>query len=137
MTLTATPPVTGSAAPTLTVGEVAAESGAAPSAVRFYEKHGVVRAVRTPGNQRRFDETAACRIQIARLAQQVGLTVREIVELFEALPEDPAPADWERVADHLVLEAETRVARLRALLDDLGSGTKLCVIGTGPDAADR
>jgi MerR family redox-sensitive transcriptional activator SoxR len=46
----------------LSVGEVAELAGVAPSAVRFYEKHGLVTAVRTSGNARRFGEEASCRI---------------------------------------------------------------------------
>lgn len=110
----------------LSVSEVAAESGVSSSAVRFYEKRGVVTAVRTAGNQRRFDESAVCRIQVAKLAQHVGLTVREIAALFAALPTDPAPEDWERVAGRLVAEAERRMTSLRTQLDSLGSHGKLC-----------
>lgn len=110
----------------LTVSEVARDSGVAASAVRFYEKHGVVTADRTAGNQRRFDDAAICRIQVARLAQRVGLTVREIADLFAALPAEPGPEDWEQVADRLVAEAEQRITNLRAQLESLGSEGKLC-----------
>lgn len=121
-------------AESFTVSEVAAQSGVAPSAVRFYEKHGVIDAVRTSGNQRRFDESAACRIQVAKLAKRVGLTVREIAELFSALPADPGPEEWGRVADQLVTEAEQRVTDLKVQLDALGSGSKLCEIGASIDS---
>ncbi|MFC7549013.1 MerR family transcriptional regulator [Plantactinospora sp. GCM10030261] len=114
----------------LTVRDVAAESGVAPSAVRFYENHGVISAARTAGNQRRFDTSAACRIQVARLAQRVGMTVREIAVLFEGLPADPTPADWSRVARQLVTEAEERVANLRTQLAAMESGARLCEIGS-------
>ncbi|WP_277213599.1 MerR family transcriptional regulator [Isoptericola croceus] len=116
------------------VSEVAAASGVAPSAVRFYEKHGVVRAVRTSGNQRRFDDSAACRIQVAKLAQRVGLTVREIADLYADLPADPRPEDWARIAEQLVVEAQRRVADLRAGLDVLATDTKLCEIGASLDS---
>lgn len=112
----------------LTVSDVAAESGVAPSAVRFYEKYGVITAVRTSSNQRRFDDSAACRIKVAKLAQRIGLTVREIAEVFADLPADPRPADWGRIADSLITEAETRTANLRAQLSTMGSGAKLCEI---------
>lgn len=115
--------------PSLTVRDVAEESGIAPSAVRFYEEHGVIDAVRTAGNQRRFDSSAACRIQVGRLAQRVGLTVREVADLFAELPPDPQPADWQVVAARLVAEARARVADLEAHLDALGSDAKLCEIG--------
>lgn len=133
MTLT-TPQPAGTAVAAFTVSEVAAESGIAPSAVRFYEKHGVINAVRTAGGQRRFDESAACRVQVAKLAKRVGLTVREIAELFSALPADPGAEDWGRVAHRLVTEAEQRLADLKAQLDSLGSGAKLCEIGAATDS---
>ena len=119
----------------LTVQEVANESGVASSAVRFYEKHGVVHAMRTAGNQRRFDDSAACRILVAKLAQRVGLTVREIAELFDQLPLDryPDAHDWDRIAAQLINEAEERVARLKTQLTALGTGTALCEIGARTD----
>lgn len=112
----------------LTVGDIAAASGVAPSAVRFYERYGVITAARTASNQRRFDESAACRIKVAKLAQRVGLTVREIAELFAELPAAPQPHDWGRVAQALVEEAEARATDLRTQLAMIGSGTKLCEI---------
>jgi DNA-binding transcriptional MerR regulator len=64
------------------VAEVARESGVAASAVRYYEEHGLIKAERTSGNQRRFSTTAPCQIKIALVAQRVGLTLREIAEHF-------------------------------------------------------
>jgi len=111
---------------TRTVGEVAAQSGVAPSAVRFYEQHGVIVAVRTAGDQRRFDESAACRIRVAKVAQRVGLTVREIADIFADLPADPQPSDWGQVAKTLIAEAESRTATLKSHLAAIGSGARLC-----------
>ena len=110
----------------LTVGEVAVEAGVAPSAVRFYERHGLITAVRTAGNQRRFTASAPCLIKVAKVAQRVGLSVREIADLFATMPDDPAPDDWARTATLLVSEAQARVDALRAALEDLDSDSKLC-----------
>lgn len=111
----------------LTVGEVAEEAGVAASAVRFYDEHGVVESVRTASNQRRFDASAGCRIKVAQLAQRIGLTVREIAELYSDLPQDPTPGDWGRIGRRLVTEAERRVAALRATVDAMSEGSaRLC-----------
>ena len=83
-------------------------------------------ALRTAGNQRRFTGDAACRIRVARVAQRVGLTVREIADILADLPDDPGPPEWSRVAGELITEARAWIARLEAALDDLGSGSKLC-----------
>jgi MerR family transcriptional regulator, redox-sensitive transcriptional activator SoxR len=122
----ATEPEPGRDAQGLTVGEVAAESGVAASAVRFYERHGLIRATRTRGNQRRFGEDAPCRVKVARVAQGIGLSVREIAALLDGLPPDAGPADWGRLHRGLVEEAERRIARLRTQLDAVTSGRKLC-----------
>jgi MerR family redox-sensitive transcriptional activator SoxR len=111
---------------TLSVREVADEAGVARSAVRFYERYGLVSATRTSGNQRRFDANAPCLIRVARVAQRVGLTVREIATILESMPPSPEPADWAEVAEHLVEQAEAKITRLRTVLDELSSAQKLC-----------
>lgn len=116
----------------LTVGEVADRAGVAASAVRFYEKHGLVTADRTTGNARRFADDAACRIRIARVAQRVGLTVREIREIFEELPAEAMDEEWHEVAEALVLRAEHRIDQLRRTLDDIKSGAPLCDLEPNP-----
>jgi MerR family redox-sensitive transcriptional activator SoxR len=116
----------------LSVGEVAEMAGVAPSAVRFYEKHGLIAAARTSGNARRFGEEASCRIRIARVAQRVGLTVREIGEIFDQMPADAMSEEWEEVAHTLVARAEHRIDQLRATLADIASGAPLCDLEPNP-----
>ncbi|HWM75347.1 MAG TPA: MerR family DNA-binding transcriptional regulator, partial [Nocardioides sp.] len=87
---------------TLSMGEIARLSDVAPSAVRFYERHGLIAAYRTAGNQRRFLPAAACRIRIARVAQRVGLTVREIAEILDDLPDDAGPDEWSGIGERLI-----------------------------------
>lgn len=120
----------------LTVSQVAAESGVAASAVRFYERHGVIRAERTTGNQRRFTSDVSCRVKVAKLAQRVGLTVREIAEALDTLPPDPQPADWQRIASRLVTEAERRVDALRRATAAMSSGGHLCELEDALAATD-
>ena len=110
----------------LTVSEVAASAGVSASAVRFYDKHGLITAVRTSGNQRRFDVHAACRIRIARVAQRIGLTVTEIAELLAGQPPDAGLEDFRRQPEQQAAEALRRITELNAVLDDVTSGAKLC-----------
>ncbi|SCE76510.1 MerR family transcriptional regulator, redox-sensitive transcriptional activator SoxR [Micromonospora viridifaciens] len=111
---------------TLTVSEVARESGVSGSAIRFYERQGLIEATRTSGNQRRFGSEAACRVRVARVAQRIGLSVGEIRELLAALPPEPDPLDWQVLHDRLTAEAERRIRELHAALDDIRSGRRLC-----------
>ncbi|MDG4804517.1 MerR family transcriptional regulator [Micromonospora sp. WMMD980] len=110
----------------LTVGEVAREAGVSGSAIRFYERQGLIEAGRTSGNQRRFGPDAACRVRVARVAQRIGLSVGEIRDLLAALPPEPALTDWQRLHGRLTAEAERRIAELHAALDDVRSGRRLC-----------
>jgi MerR family redox-sensitive transcriptional activator SoxR len=111
---------------THTVADVAADSGVAGSAVRFYERHGLLQARRTTGNQRRFGEDAACRVKVARVAQRIGMTLVEIKDLLDSLPPDADQLQWQRVHGVLVEEGQRRIAELSAALDDITSGRKLC-----------
>lgn len=118
--------------PLLSVGEVAELAGVAPSAVRFYERYSLISSVRTPGNARRFGEEASCRIRIARVAQRVGLTVREIAEIFDAMPAGAMGSDWDAVELRLVERAQQRIDELRATLADIVSGAPLCELEPNP-----
>ncbi len=112
----------------LTVGEIAEMSSVAPSAVRFYEKHGLITSERTASNQRRFRPQDSCRIKIIRVAQRVGLTVAEIRGLLSQLPEtqEPTPEDWQRLTRELEDEVTQRIQQLQDVLADVTSGEKLC-----------
>ncbi|GAA0553069.1 hypothetical protein GCM10009546_13850 [Actinomadura livida] len=112
--------------PYLTVGELARAAGVAASAVRFYETHGLLTSERTAGNQRRFREPDVCRTKVIRVAQRVGLSIAEIKTMFHELPADPAVADWERLTERLMAEADDRIRQLRSVLDDIASGEPLC-----------
>lgn len=112
--------------PYLTVGDLARASGVAPSAVRFYDAHGLLTSERTASNQRRFREPDVCRTKIIRVAQRVGLSIAEIKALLAELPAEPTLADWERLATHLMAEANHRIQQLRRALDDIACGEKLC-----------
>jgi MerR family redox-sensitive transcriptional activator SoxR len=113
---------------TLSMGDVARDAEVAPSAVRFYERHGLVAAYRTSGNQRRFLPDAVCRIRIARVAQRIGLTVREIADVLDELPENSGPEEWALVGQRLVEEGRARIRRLERAVDDIASSEMLCTV---------
>lgn len=110
----------------LTVGEVAELSGAAASAIRFYERRGLIESQRTSGNQRRYQRWVPCVVRVARVAQRVGLSVQEIAGVLEGVPDEPTPEDWQGVTDFLVADAERRIAELRDALADLRTEANLC-----------
>jgi MerR family transcriptional regulator, redox-sensitive transcriptional activator SoxR len=106
----------------LTIGELSARSGVAPSALRYYEDQGLIQSERTSGNQRRYRRMALRRVAFIRSAQRVGLTLDEIAEALATLPEGrtPTKADWSRLSREWRprIDAQIeRLERLRAKLD--------------------
>jgi len=87
-------------APALTISELAARSGVAPSALRYYESLGLLGAVRTAGNQRRYARAALRRVAVVRAARAMGVPLTEVVAAFAALPagREPTAADWARMS---------------------------------------
>lgn len=119
----------------LTVGRLAEATHVAPSAIRFYDVHGLLPSSRTPGNQRRFAAHVSCRVKMIRICQRVGLTVAEIRELLDVLPADreAAPADWQALTDRLRAELNTRIRELTEVLDDVSGNSVLCQLPTIDD----
>ena len=105
----------------LTVGQLAERAGVATSAVRFYEARGLIRSVRTTGNQRRFEQAVLRRVAFIRTAQRVGLSLDEIGEALATLPEGrtPTKADWSRLSRTWRPRLDEQIARLERLRDTL------------------
>ncbi|WP_117213039.1 redox-sensitive transcriptional activator SoxR [Allorhizocola rhizosphaerae] len=105
----------------LTIGELAARSGVAPSALRFYEQQGLIRATRTGGNQRRYERAELRRVAFIRIAQQIGVSLERIKDALGELPDGrtPTKADWERLSRRWRGELDERIALLERLRDDL------------------
>jgi MerR family redox-sensitive transcriptional activator SoxR len=107
----------------LTIGEVAARTGLAPSAIRFYEAEGLIAAERTPGGRRVFPRYVLRRLAFISSAQRVGLSLHAVAEVLAELPPDRAPtkAAWARVSRAWRRDLDARIADLEALRDDLTS----------------
>ena len=135
----------------LTIGELAARSGVAPSALRYYERLGLIHAVRTTGNQRRYQRTELRRVAFIRIAAQVGVPLDEIGEAMQALPDarTPTKADWAQLSRAWRQRLDDQIALLERLRDTLtgciGCGClslkscqlynrddRLASVGTGP-----
>ena len=103
----------------LTVGEVAARSGIRVSAVHFYEAKGLIHAVRSSGNQRRFAREVLRRIAVIKVAQRAGIPLARIRQAMSELPIHRAPgkADWERLSAEWKADLEERIQRLTKLRD--------------------
>lgn len=105
----------------LTIGELSARSGVAPSALRYYERLGLIQATRTTGNQRRYEKAVLRRVAFIRIAAAVGLSLEEIRAALASLPESrtPTKADWERLSRRWRQRLDEQIALLERLRDNL------------------
>jgi MerR family transcriptional regulator, redox-sensitive transcriptional activator SoxR len=108
--------------PLLSIGELSRRTGMSVSAIRYYEGRGLVRPIRTAGNQRRFKRADIRRLSFALIAQRLGLTLAEIETELGTLPQNRAPTrqDWHRISLRIrgVLRAKIEMLeRTRDLLD--------------------
>ncbi|MET8750972.1 redox-sensitive transcriptional activator SoxR [Streptomyces sp. NPDC059104] len=105
----------------LTVGQLSARSGAAVSALHFYETKGLISSRRTSGNQRRYTREALRRVAFVRAAQRVGIPLADIREALVELPEGrtPTPEDWARLSENWRAELDERIRQLSDLRDRL------------------
>nr|WP_202445509.1 redox-sensitive transcriptional activator SoxR [Streptomyces sp. SID4941] len=105
----------------LTVGQLSARSGAAVSALHFYESKGLITSRRTSGNQRRYTRDALRRVAFVRAAQRVGIPLATIREALAELPEERTPNrdDWARLSRAWRSELDDRIRQLGRLRDHL------------------
>lgn len=105
----------------LSVGELAARSGVAVSALHYYEARGLIRAERSAGNQRRYPRAVLRRVAFIRVAQQLGVSLTEIAAALDQLPLERTPnkADWARLSTGWRARLDMRIASLQALRDRL------------------
>jgi MerR family redox-sensitive transcriptional activator SoxR len=110
-------------AETLTIGELSARSGVAPSALRFYEARGLIQAARSGGNQRRYARAQLRRVAFIRIAQRVGLSLDEIAQALDTLPggRTPTRADWTRLSAAWQARLNEQIGLLERLRDRLTS----------------
>ena len=130
----------------LTIGELARRTGLSVSAIRFYEARGLVGAIRTAGNQRRFLRSDIRRLSFVLVAQRIGLTLAEIEAELASLPQGRAPTqqDWKRISARLRGRLDAQIATIektRDLLDGcIGCGClsmERCALYNPGDRAAR
>ena len=106
----------------LTIGDLAARTGLAVSAIRFYETHGILAPLRNEGGHRRYARSDIRRISFVIAAQRLGFPLAEIAQHLAHLPPHKAlsKADWQRISTAFGQEIDRRIAdlqRLRSRLD--------------------
>jgi MerR family redox-sensitive transcriptional activator SoxR len=120
--------------PFLTIGELAHRTGLSVSAIRFYETRGLVAAIRTEGNQRRFPRSDIRRLSFAVIAQKLGLTLAQIETELATLPQGRPPSrdDWQAISLRVRGALDAKIAMLEKTRDLLDG-----CIGCGCLSLDR
>ena len=112
----------------ITIGQLAARTGVAVSAMRFYEDKRLIQSLRTSGNQRRFLRSDIRRVSFILIAQKLGLALVEIEGQLAKLPQGRAPtlSDWQQISRRMRFEIDQRImllTRTRNQLDQcIGCG---------------
>ncbi|BCB76158.1 redox-sensitive transcriptional activator SoxR [Phytohabitans flavus] len=103
----------------LTVGQLAERSGVSTSALRFYERQGLIHSRRTAGGQRRYDRTTLRRVAFIRASQSVGIPLALIGEVLGFLPEGtpPTKAFWVRASQCWSDALNERIAKMERMRD--------------------
>jgi MerR family redox-sensitive transcriptional activator SoxR len=105
----------------LAIGDLAARTGLAVSAIRFYEARGLVSALRNAGGQRRFMRSDIRRLSFIRIAQQLGFTIAEIGTLLATLPQGRTPTqkDWAKISRSFRRRLDERIAAMTLMREKL------------------
>jgi DNA-binding transcriptional MerR regulator len=87
------------------IGELARRTGVATSALRYYERVGLLSPAERIGQRRHYPPSSAERVALIRLCQDAGFTLAEIGRLLEGWSRA-----WGRLAERKIAELDARIA---------------------------
>ena len=104
----------------LRIGEVAQRAGIASSAIRYYEREGLVPKADRVGNARVYGAEILDRLALIELAKSAGFTISETRQLVRGVSRGTPPGPrWSALAKKKLAEIEARIAeseRMRTVL---------------------
>jgi MerR family redox-sensitive transcriptional activator SoxR len=96
----------------LTIGQVADAAGLNASAIRYYERHGLLPEPARVGGKRRYDTEVLHRLAVLDVAKQAGFNLEEIRMLFDASDGGaPAHEHLKELAQRKLPELDDLIAR--------------------------
>jgi MerR family redox-sensitive transcriptional activator SoxR len=105
------------------IGELAVRARLNSSAIRYYERIGLLPIAQRQGNQRRYSAEALNRVSLIRFASEMGFTLSEIKLFLSGIREDaPVGPRWKKLARQKLSEVQEtidRSCRLKSLLEHL------------------
>ena len=114
----------------MTVGELAKQAGLRPSAVRYYERLGLMPAPPRRSGRRDYGPDAIANLAVVQFARECGFTLAQTKQLIRGFsPSTAASARWRALAESKLTELDVLAAKLqtmRALLQRISR----CQCGT-------
>ena len=102
----------------LSIGEVAEMAGVSVSAIRYYERSGLLPLAERVGGQRRFAVEATRRLKVIDVAKRAGFSLAEIKAMLTSIDEGvPAHARLRELAARRLPRVEAEIERARAKRD--------------------
>ena len=105
------------------IGQLARDAGLNPSAIRYYEKRGLLAPPERKSGQRRYPADTLYRVLLIRFAIDMGFTLNEIKLFLNGLGDNtPVGPRWKKLAARKLVEVDENIARslkLKSLLQNL------------------
>ena len=108
----------------MTIGEVAARAALATSAIRYYERTGLLKQPLRKNGRRVYSDGVLHELVIIEFAKETGFTLAETKLLMHGFPENtPASARWKKMASEKIRELDVALAKTKAMRDMLEAMT--------------
>ena len=108
----------------MTIGEVAAKATIATSAIRYYERSGLLKQPLRKNGRRVYSDDVLHELVMIEFAKETGFTLSEIKLLLHGFPENtPASARWKKMAREKIHELDVALAKTKAMRDMLEAMT--------------
>ena len=102
------------------IGEVAARSGIAASAIRYYESEGLLATPDRRNGWRVYDESILDQLRLIELAKAAGFSVAEIKRLGSGFSRRTPPGErWRELARSKLAQLDERIAEAERMKDVL------------------
>jgi MerR family redox-sensitive transcriptional activator SoxR len=101
------------------IGEVARRAGIRPSAIRYYERVGVLPPARLVHTKRRYTPDILQQLLLIQCAQAAGLSIAEMRKVLNPQEDAHDAGGWRQLVHHKLVEMERRkqdIERMQRIL---------------------
>jgi MerR family redox-sensitive transcriptional activator SoxR len=100
----------------LTISQVARQVDLRPSAIRYYERIGILPEAQRSSGQRRYDETVLYKLAVIQRARLIGFSLEDIRRLFFGFRTNtPAAERWRKLSERKLAELKTLVGHIQTI----------------------